>query len=474
MSAAVIGLLVLAGQPATAQQPLIAQLSPVGASGVSGNALLTPQGPGTQVSLDLTGLPPGTRAEARIQAGSCALPSASAVELPDLTADAAGHAQAAGPILFRGTDPVALSTFLQDPHVLTIVQGGSIVACGSITQAAPGQIASAQFTAAGGSGVSGTALLSSVDGGTRAVLDVAGLPPGVTAEVRLHAGTCGQPAASAVPLPDLTADPTGRARAAGTILFRGTEAVPLSTFLQGPHVIVISLPAGVVACGTLQAISAAPTATATAAPGSGPTQWLDRPPASGGATPTCPSPNQWLLLYWGGDDGVSIRAAADGCPNGDVYWTRRGAAWLGFRKDLSAASDAWMLARGEAHFVHGAAVTAGPQGGTVRDYASFVDALRAQGAVVQPADQVHQPFIAVPGRLLEVNGEDVQVFEFADAAAASAAAAQLPPRTVSISWIAPPHFYLKERIIVIYVGNNASVLALLSSLLGPPFAGEER
>lgn len=44
-------------------------------------------------------------------------------------------------------------------------------------------------------------------------------------------------------------------------------------------------------------------------------------------------------------------------------------------------------------------------------------------------------------------------------------------RSVMISWISSPHYYLCGDTIVIYVGNDEELLSRLESLLGPPFAG---
>ncbi|HZG68693.1 MAG TPA: hypothetical protein VEZ12_18250, partial [Herpetosiphonaceae bacterium] len=60
--------------------------------------------------------------------------------------------------------------------------------------------------AAGGSTMSGTALLMTEGAGTRVRLDVGGLAPGTSATATLHAGTCATPGASAAPLPALTAN----------------------------------------------------------------------------------------------------------------------------------------------------------------------------------------------------------------------------------------------------------------------------
>jgi hypothetical protein len=45
------------------------------------------------------------------------------------------------------------------------------------------------------------------------------------------------------------------------------------------------------------------------------------------------------------------------------------------------------------------------------------------------------------------------------------------PPTMMISWLATPHFYQAERLIVLYVGDDPMVVDLLTALLGPPFAG---
>jgi len=117
-------------------------------------------------------------------------------------------------------------------------------------------------------------------------------------------------------------------------------------------------------------------------------------------------------------------------------------------------------------------------GGPVRDYVSFVDNLRAKGATVEPTGEVEQPFFSVKGNIIKVNSEDVQVFEFPAADAAKKEADTVGPDgssfpTIQISWIAPPHFYRTEKIIVLYVGSTQSIKDLLESLLGKQFAGRD-
>lgn len=114
--------------------------------------------------------------------------------------------------------------------------------------------------------------------------------------------------------------------------------------------------------------------------------------------------------------------------------------------------------------------------GPLLDYDGLVAAFRAQGARVAPGGAVEQPFFSAAGRFLGVNGEDVQVFEYGDSEAARAEAARVSPDGSAIGtarpfWAAPPHFYRRDRIIVLYVGEAAAVRAPLEAVLGPQFAG---
>jgi hypothetical protein len=104
-----------------------------------------------------------------------------------------------------------------------------------------------------------------------------------------------------------------------------------------------------------------------------------------------------------------------------------------------------------------------------------VQALQAGGAQVESLGPVEQPFLSVPGQIIAIDGADVQVFEYPSAEALAADVNQISPDgsgTVSllITWIAPPHFYASDRVMVLYVGSEAAVLERLQGVLGAPFA----
>jgi len=113
----------------------------------------------------------------------------------------------------------------------------------------------------------------------------------------------------------------------------------------------------------------------------------------------------------------------------------------------------------------------------VTDYPSLIKSLRASGAGATAVGEVDQPFFSITGMMIKVHGEDVQVFQYANAAAADAEAAPISRDgravgTRKIHWIGSPHFYKKERLLVLYVGDNDKVLRSLEAALGQQFAGQ--
>lgn len=107
---------------------------------------------------------------------------------------------------------------------------------------------------------------------------------------------------------------------------------------------------------------------------------------------------------------------------------------------------------------------------------SVLHALRALGADAKFEQKIRQPFFSVPATILEVDGEGVQVFVFRDAKAALAAAATISPdgRSIGTShpfWIAPPHFYRRSNLLVLYLGEDRKLLERLNAVMGAQVAG---
>lgn len=111
------------------------------------------------------------------------------------------------------------------------------------------------------------------------------------------------------------------------------------------------------------------------------------------------------------------------------------------------------------------------------DLTRLVDSLRANGAKVEVAGEVSQPFFSVKGKSLTVNGRDIQVFEYSDVGTAQGQASLVSADGSEvgrnkIGWVAPPHFYKADRIIVLYLGDSPEVIKALEAVLGKQFAGK--
>jgi hypothetical protein len=113
--------------------------------------------------------------------------------------------------------------------------------------------------------------------------------------------------------------------------------------------------------------------------------------------------------------------------------------------------------------------------------------MRGDGATVELAgDASFYPLVTPSGHAISLNGERVSVFEYASAHEAQAEAAQISPdgtardmrdatgagAGVVMDFQFAPRWYQAGRIIVLYVGMDGVVAALLQRELGAPFAGQ--
>ncbi|MGI9067981.1 MAG: hypothetical protein ACR2HX_16465 [Pyrinomonadaceae bacterium] len=103
--------------------------------------------------------------------------------------------------------------------------------------------------------------------------------------------------------------------------------------------------------------------------------------------------------------------------------------------------------------------------------------LRAHGATVAlTKEKVRQPFFSMAGRIININGEPVQAFEYATPSAAAADASRVSDdgNTIGTSkptWMATPHFFKSGKVMVLYLGRNQTIVDLLRTVLSNQFAG---
>lgn len=109
---------------------------------------------------------------------------------------------------------------------------------------------------------------------------------------------------------------------------------------------------------------------------------------------------------------------------------------------------------------------------------ALIQALKGQGVTVARVESLPRssyPFFSVNAQRIVVQGEDVQVFEYPTVARVDTDASKVSPSgtpvgQTQISWMDTPHFYKRDRLIVLYVGHAAEILKPLEAILGPPFA----
>lgn len=137
LAAAVTLMLVHVGL-ALAFSPITASLASVSSSGVAGTATLSGTDNAATMTVDLSGLSPGTTYRVLLQAGTCAAPSASAGLLGTFPADASGRGRlTSGSVRATATGatiPLTLSLLADGDHIIAVA-GPSTVACGALPRA---------------------------------------------------------------------------------------------------------------------------------------------------------------------------------------------------------------------------------------------------------------------------------------------------------------------------------------------------
>ena len=116
------------------------------------------------------------------------------------------------------------------------------------------------------------------------------------------------------------------------------------------------------------------------------------------------------------------------------------------------------------------------EGDLAIDLDTLVDHLEAAGATVERVGTLSQPFFTPEGQVINVNSQDVQVFEYENESDAGVEADLVSPDGSSVgtsmmSWLATPHFYTSGKLVVLYVGDHNDTIELLNGVLGPQIAG---
>jgi hypothetical protein len=128
--------------------------------------------------------------------------------------------------------------------------------------------------------------------------------------------------------------------------------------------------------------------------------------------------------------------------------------------------------------------------GPARDHVMLVDRLRCGSIQVDIGEPVTMPFLRPPGTRLLLSGggisgrAEVQSFNYDDTelgsdgrALSEADARKFAPdgslvdRSQTIYYAGTPHLFRRDRVLVIYAGEDRAVVMVLTKLLGNQFAG---
>jgi hypothetical protein len=112
-----------------------------------------------------------------------------------------------------------------------------------------------------------------------------------------------------------------------------------------------------------------------------------------------------------------------------------------------------------------------PATGDLYTYDRLVNDLAARGLEPTPAGTVRQPFFDVSARVLTVNGQDIQVFEFPDEQARQAAESTISATGDIIgvfqpTWVDIPNFWSQGNLLVLYIGQDLNVIQQMDQILG--------
>ena len=131
-------------------------------------------------------------------------------------------------------------------------------------------------------------------------------------------------------------------------------------------------------------------------------------------------------------------------------------------------------------------VTVSPSGvqPQVTDLASLMGRMKAAGLKVSADGEAELLFFPERGAILSVDAESIQVFEYPNAEAAEGESSRISAdgsevlvpvdgnaRVTKLFWESTPHFFRFGTIIALYVGDNPSITATLTEVMGPQFAG---
>jgi len=96
--------------------------------------------------------------------------------------------------------------------------------------------------------------------------------------------------------------------------------------------------------------------------------------------------------------------------------------------------------------------------------------LQNEGLAPKATVNIQRDFFSAMGIIVTLNGDNIKVFEYKDPATAAAdvLAFQKSAETKMYAWRKTVHLYLKDNIIVFYMGSRRNILDALKNRVGEP------
>ena len=114
--------------------------------------------------------------------------------------------------------------------------------------------------------------------------------------------------------------------------------------------------------------------------------------------------------------------------------------------------------------------TARATGAPAAGIEDLVADLRDAGNTVEVGARIEQPYLPIAGTAVNVDGTEVQVFEFADTAARVAVTDALLQNEETETGVLPEgvNLWVEDRMVVLYLGQDQATREMLNDTLGEP------
>ena len=113
----------------------------------------------------------------------------------------------------------------------------------------------------------------------------------------------------------------------------------------------------------------------------------------------------------------------------------------------------------------------------VVDYQVIFNKLKNYDSSIKAGNDVKEIFFKVPAKIIKIGEDKIQVYEYSSAEEMEKEASMISDegykvKNVIINWFKPPHFYKKDNILILYLGDDENIKNELEKIAGNEFIGK--